>query len=514
MLYFGKKIREIVREGIRAGNKRKLALPIVIVLAVSILAVGMVFSYDAALGAKKAGFNAGGSSADSNAALGSAPQITPQQLSNTFIQIAKQVKPSVVNINVTSTVKRQRSLVFPRIPGFPDIPEFFGGDSAPHRVSGTGSGVIVSGDGYILTNNHVVKDAEEIEVKLADGRKFKGKVVGTDPNTDLAVVKIGGDNLPAAKLGNSDQVQPGEWVMAIGSPFGLDQTLTAGIVSAKGREVGGTYDNYIQTDASINPGNSGGPLVNLNGEVIGINTLIFTNSGANQGIGFSIPSNLAHKIYTQLISNGKVVRGYLGVFVRPVFPQMARMNKIAENTGALVDDVSGSDSPSAKAGLQSGDIIVKVDGKDITSSKQLTEMVADLPVGKEIAIEYLRDGSRHSTSVKLAERPDAEALDRGDSPKEEDGDKLGVSYETVTPSIADHLGLKIRSGVVIDNVSPGGVAAEAGLTRGDVIHQLNGERIENAGQFRRAIAALKKGSDVVLQIERRGQLAFISFTLE
>lgn len=493
---------------VRQARGWKLVFPLA-----GILAVIVVFSYGAVLGAKKLGLGLPSGSTDAKAAVPSAPQISPQQLSNTFVQIAKEVKPSVVNINVTATVKRQSSFVFPRIPGFPDIPGF-SGDPTPQRVSGTGSGVIISNDGYILTNNHVVKDAEEIEVKLADGRKFKGKVVGTDANTDLAVVKISGDQLPVAKLGNSDQVQPGEWVMAIGSPFGLEQTVTAGIVSAKGREVGGTYDNYLQTDASINPGNSGGPLVNLNGEVIGINSMIFTESGANQGVGFSIPSNLAHKIYTQLISKGRVVRGYLGVFVTPVSPQMARMNKISENSGALVSDVSGSDSPSAKAGLQSGDIIVKLDGKDITSSKQLTDMVADLPVGKEIPLEYLRDGVRHNTTVKLGERPDDLSLGRGETEPGEQGAKLGLSFETVTPSIADQLNLKIRSGVVIDNVAPNSVSAEAGLRRGDIIHQLNGVKIESAEQFRTATAQLKKGSDVVLQIERQGQLAFISFTLE
>src|ERR1044072_10051047 len=275
---------------------------------------------------------------------------SPADLSRTFIGVAKQVKPAVVNIDVVEKAKRSSSMRLPD--GFPQIPGF--PDSQPRRQRGTGSGVIISADGYILTNNHVAGDAEQINVKLADGREFKAKRIGTDQETDLAVIKIEAQGLTFAKLGNSDSLEQGEWVNALGSPFGLEQTMTAGIVSAIGRDLGagaGQFTHFIQTDASINPGNSGGPLINMQGEVIGINALIFSQSGTSSGIGFAIPSNLANKVYAQLIKSGKVTRGYLGVYLRPVTPALAKAIGYEGTDGAQVQDITKEDSPADRAGL-------------------------------------------------------------------------------------------------------------------------------------------------------------------
>src|SRR5215216_3948168 len=264
---------------------------------------------------------------------------TPADLSRTFVSVAKQVKPAVVNIDVVEKSKRS-SMRLPE--GFPQIPGFPSPDGS-RRQRGTGSGVIISPDGYILTNNHVAGEAEQITVKLSDGRELKARRIGADPETDLAVVKIDAQNLPYAKLGNSDLVEQGEWVIALGSPFGLSQTMTAGIVSAIGRDLGagaGQFTHFIQTDASINPGNSGGPLINMQGEVIGINTLIFSQNGTSSGVGFAIPSNLANKVYAQLIKGGKVTRGYLGVLLTPVTPAIARTVGFEGKEGVLVNDIA------------------------------------------------------------------------------------------------------------------------------------------------------------------------------
>ncbi|HEX8090177.1 MAG TPA: trypsin-like peptidase domain-containing protein, partial [Blastocatellia bacterium] len=262
---------------------------------------------------------------------------SPADLSRTFISVAKQVKPAVVNIDVVEKTKRSSSMRLPE--GFPQIPGFPPFENQPRRQRGTGSGVIISADGYILTNNHVAGDADQINVKLSDGREMKARRIGADPETDLAVVKIDAQGLPFARIGNSDALEQGEWVIALGSPFGLEQTMTAGIVSATGRDLPGSqFTHFIQTDASINPGNSGGPLVNMQGEVVGINTLIFSQSGTSSGVGFAIPSNLANKVYAQIVKGGKVTRGYLGVHLKPVTPAIARSVGFQGTDGVLVDD--------------------------------------------------------------------------------------------------------------------------------------------------------------------------------
>jgi serine protease Do len=443
------------------------------------------------------------------------PVPSPADLSRTFIGVAKAVKPTVVNINVVERAKRnvmnQRG--FPQIPGFPF------GDMQPQPRRGTGSGVIISADGYILTNNHVAGDAEVIKVKLSDGRELTGHLVGSDPETDLALVKIDANNLTFAKLGDSSKLEQGEWVVALGSPFGLEQTMTAGIVSATSRDLrSGPYDNYIQTDASINPGNSGGPLVNMRGEVVGINTMIFSQSGGSEGIGFAIPSELASKVYGQLAKNGKVTRGYLGVNLQSLSAPVSQAVGFEGTEGALIGDIADSSSPAAKAGLRSGDVIVEFNGRHVTSPKQLTEMVADQPVGKNVAVKYVRDGKTLSTDVKLGERPEKNQVARNEAPDENrNAGKLGLSVQTVTPEIAQQLKLKATSGAAIDYVQPGSPAAEAGLQQGDVIHRIDRTPIASADDMISAIKARSgEGAgegEIVLQIERQGRLAFVSVKL-
>jgi serine protease Do len=427
------------------------------------------------------------------------------------------VKPAVVHINVVEKLTRTSAPQI-QIPGF----DFGGQGQGPSKQRASGSGFIVTSDGYILTNNHVVGKATEVEVKLSDGRKFKATKVGTDPETDLAVIKIDATNLPTAVLGDSDKIQQGDWVLALGSPFGLEQTLTAGIISGVGRDVSGEtpFDSFIQTDASINPGNSGGPLVNMDGQVIGINSMIFTESGANQGIGFAIPSNTARDIYKSLVTKGKVVRGYLGVIVTELTPEVAKAWGLPENTrGALITDLpSTGDSPAQKAGLDRGDIIQSVNGHTINTSGELTRFIGGTAVNQEVTVKYLHDGKEKTASVKLAERHPETFNTRNDEDgsdqPEEKGGLLGMSVETVTPDMAKDLELKIKGGAIVRSVTPGGPASDARLTRGDVIHRVNREVITNADDFRRVTKSLKSGDQVVVQVERRGTITFLTLSID
>jgi len=438
---------------------------------------------------------------------------SPQDLSRAFIGVAKQIKPAVVNIDVVEKTKRS-SIQMPE--GFPQVPGF---GQQPRRQKGTGSGVIISADGYILTNNHVAGDAEQINVKLSDGREFKAKVVGKDSETDLAVVKIDAQNLSFARLGDSDRLEQGEWVIALGSPFGLSQTMTAGIVSATGRDlgrVGGQFTNFIQTDASINPGNSGGPLINMQGEVVGINTLIFSQTGTSAGIGFAIPSNLATKIYAQLIKNGKVTRGYLGVSLQAISPSIAKSVGYNGTEGALVADLPRDYSPAGNAGLRSGDVIVEFDGKHVTSPKQLTEMVADTPVGKATQLKYVRDGRATTATINLGERPpkDGEEAQPDQGSPEEQGVKLGISISNLTPEVARQNKIRVPTGVVVQSVQPDSPAEEAAIQAGDVIHRINRMPITNRQDYLRAMSSLKGEKEITLQIERGGQSTFVSVSLD
>ncbi|MCS6884522.1 MAG: Do family serine endopeptidase [Acidobacteriota bacterium] len=481
----------------------------------SVAALALVFSvsFSATRGKIKAAENAVRPVADLIAKNSPIAEqvVSPTELSSTFRKVAKAVGPAVVNIRTVEKVNATID-IFPSFPGWP----------SPHSFNqrGNGSGVIVTEDGYILTNNHVVGKADAIEVKLADGSKYKGRLIGSDPQTDIAVIKIDveeGKRLPKAVLGDSDAIEQGDWVIAIGSPFGLEQTITAGIVSAKGRRVGASqYNNFIQTDASINPGNSGGPLVNMKGEVIGINTMIFSETGANQGIGFAVPSRLANSIYKQIVSKGKVVRGYLGVIIEDLTPEMAKGLGLKSTAGALINDVQPS-SPAATANLQPGDVIVGFDGKEIRSGYDLTSIVAETPVGKNVEVKYERAGKIETASVVVAQRPDDSSVGRFNragfpDSGEESVSKLGFFASDLSAEQAANL--RIKSGVFVERVEPGSPAYEAGLRPADVIHRINRTEIRSVADLADAVKSLKKGDTVILQVESRGQLRFLTITVE
>ncbi len=428
-----------------------------------------------------------------------------------FVQLAKKLAPVVVNISATQAVKReQRSGQQPSPFGgddpFNDFWRRFFGDQFPGAPqagpqAALGSGFIIDQKGLVLTNNHVVENAEKITVKFSDDREFSGKVVGRDPKTDIAVVQIsdGKGNFPVAPLGDSRDLQVGEWVVAMGSPFGLDNTLTAGVVSAKGRRIGaGPYDNFIQTDASINPGNSGGPLVNLRGEVVGINTAIFSRSGGNLGIGFATPIDLAKEILPELIKTGKVTRGWLGVSIQRVTPEIAESLGIDQSRGALVATVM-ENSPAAEAGVKTGDVIVEYNGNKITESDQLPLLVARTEIGKTVKMTVLRDKKEIPINVKIAELKEQEVV--ASAPKE---DKLGLTVQNITPQLAESLGLKRANGVVITSVQPQSAAGDAGLRRGDVILEVNRKEIANTDTFEKQVNEAKPGSNILFLI-RRGE---------
>jgi len=420
-------------------------------------------------------------------------------------EIVSAVRPSVVNISSTKTIK---------VPGFsspffddPFFRRFFGDEFGflnrprEYKQSGLGSGVIVTEDGYILTNNHVIKDADEIKIKLYDKREFKGKVIGTDPKTDLAVIKINAKNLPAIRLGDSDKLQVGETVIAIGNPYGLSQTVTSGIVSAKGRANVGIadYEDFIQTDAPINPGNSGGALVNIEGELIGINTAIFSTSGGYQGIGFAIPSNMAKKVMESLIKKGKIIRGWLGVVIQPITPEIAEHLKLKRDTGAIVGDVL-PDSPAEEAGIKTGDVIVEYDGRDVKDADHLKNMVAETPPGRDVRIKLIRDGDYLTLKVKIAELP-AETQKLAE--RLENIFK-GVYVRDITPDIRARLGIPNRiKGVVVVDVEGDSPAGDV-LKENDVIIEINRKKIRNVQDFKIVASGIKHGEGALVLLYREG----------
>jgi serine protease Do len=382
--------------------------------------------------------------------------------------------------------------------------------------------VIIDSRGYVVTNNHVVENADEIEVQFSDERRFKAELVGTDPPTDLAVLKIqtdGNENFPHVDFGDSDELVVGEWVLAMGNPFGFGHTVTAGIVSAKGRVIGqGTYDDFVQTDASINPGNSGGPLVNMQGQVIGINSNIISNSGGNMGIGFAIPSNMARKIYDQLVASGTVTRGWLGVGIQPLSAELARSFGIEGKHGALISEVLGEDSPAAKAGLKAGDVIVELNGRPVDSNTHLVHLVADLRPGDTVDLKYYREGRLASTKVTVAKRTVEEALVA--PPEELQGEKgrLGISGQNLTSQLASEIGATSKAGVVLVEVDPDGPAEEAGLRRGDILIEANRQPVRTVDDLQRILAAVPAGGDLLLRVERviagRSTFTWVPVTLD
>jgi serine protease Do len=411
-----------------------------------------------------------------------------------FANVVKGVNPAVVNISTVS----KKKLVQPFFEFSPFFDDFFGGrEGRPQyrRENSLGSGFIINRDGYIITNDHVVRDAESIQVKLSNEDVYSGKVVGSDPKTDIAVIKINvKEQLPMAVLGDSDKLQVGQWAIAIGNPFGLDRTVTVGVVSATGRSNMGieTYENFIQTDASINPGNSGGPLLNVYGEVIGINTAIVA---AGQGIGFAIPINMAKRVVAQLIKKGNVTRGWLGISIQPVTEEIARSFGLKRAQGALVSDIM-TGSPAEKAGLRQGDIITRFAGKEIKSVQQLQLLVAETPVGSQVEIEFFRDGQLKKLSLSLASADSAVAA----TPKSSETGTgwVGLSVEDL-PRDMRASGLK---GVIVTGIEAGSAAAESGIQRGDVIVSVNQKRIADLKDYARAMKEGERKGSVALLVRR------------
>jgi serine protease Do len=431
-----------------------------------------------------------------------------------FVSLAKKMRPIVVNISTTqiSDVRGQQEFGSPfgEEDPFNDFwKRFFGGPlpRGRQRQQSLGSGFIIDADGSILTNNHVVENAQKIVVKLlGDEQEYEAKVVGRDSKTDIAVIKINTKtNLPTANFGDSDKLEVGEWVVAIGNPFGLDSTVTSGIVSAKGRHIGqGPYDNFLQTDASINPGNSGGPLINLRGEVIGINTAIFSRTGGNMGIGFAIPVNLAKELLPQLRGKGKVTRGYLGVLIQKVTPEIAESLGMEHGYGALVANVS-KDGPAEKAGVKVGDVIVEFDGKEVKDSGDLPIIVARTPVDKKVRMKVLRDKKEVMLGVAVGELKEEEVV----ASVPEKGE-LGMTVQKVTPQMAESLGLEKPEGVVVTDVESGSAADEAGIRRGDVIVQIDRKPVRSVDEYKKSIAGIRKGKGVLFLVKRGDSTLFLA----
>ncbi|WHZ14538.1 MAG: HtrA protease/chaperone protein [Nitrospira sp.] len=435
-----------------------------------------------------------------------------------FVAIAKQAKASVVN--VSSVKKNTRRTEQGPLPFFDDpfFRRFFGEEferrmprSPENQEQGLGSGVIVSADGYIVTNNHVVEGADELVVSLPDKRTFKAKVIGTDPRTDLAVIKIDASNLPVLSWGDATQLQVGEMVLAVGNPFGLSQTVTMGIISAVGRANMGIvdYEDFIQTDAAINPGNSGGALVNLKGELIGINTAIFTRSGGYMGIGFAIPSTMAKNVMESLIKQGKVVRGWIGASIQEVTPDLAKEFGAAEPKGALVADVV-EDSPAAKAKLERGDIITAYNGKVINDPNHLRSLVAETGPGTTVRLSIWRDKTTKDLTLAVGEQPIEAASITGSKAGKGDHALAGLTVEDLKPGQSSRL--KSQTGVLVTEIEAESPAERAGVRKGDIIQEINRRPVHHVRDFERLTKDLKPNSPVLLLLARNNATIFLSIT--
>jgi serine protease Do len=423
-----------------------------------------------------------------------------------FADLVERLKPTVVNISTTKTI-RSGGMRSPFGGGSP-FDRYFGGDDFFERFFGDtprrefkqrslGSGFIISADGYIFTNNHVIERADKILVKLSDGREYKADVIGRDAKTDLALIKIKpGNSLPVVEIGDSEKLRVGEWVVAIGNPFGLEQTVTAGIVSAKGRVIGaGPYDNFIQTDASINPGNSGGPLFNMEGKVIGVNTAIVAQG---QGIGFAIPISMAKNILPDLKSKGKVTRGWMGISVQDVTDDIAKNLKLSQRSGALISEVFKGD-PADQAGLRPGDVILEINEKSIKDTHQLLILIASFHIGDKVRVKVLRDGQEKTFHVTVAERRDRPEIAR------ETGDgrtSFGMTVQDLTPQIARQLGIPQTKGVVVTDIEEGSPADEVGIQSRDIILQINKVNVGSLKDYQREIAKPAAKNSILLLIKR------------
>jgi len=434
------------------------------------------------------------------------------KLSDALAEVADAARPAVVNISTTSIVTMQDH-PFGDMFNDPLFRHFFGdqfgqqGQKRKFKSSALGSGVIVSENGYILTNNHVIKGADEIKVILYDKREFKGKVVGSDPRTDLAVIKITAKDLPTLKIGESSKLKTGDIVLAIGNPFGLNQTITMGIVSAVGRSNVGISDleDFIQTDAAINPGNSGGALVNSNGELVGVNTAIFSTSGGYMGIGFAIPTDMAKTVMDSIIKHGKVIRGYLGVSIQNLTPELAKSLGIKATSGALISGVE-KDSPAAKAGLKRGDLVIELDGKKVADSTSLRNMVSTNVPGAKTEVKFIRDGSEQTISVTLGEYKEKKVIRKS----EYDNVLKGVTIQEITPNLLDKMNIPENlSGVVVTDVATESPAADL-LQPGDVIQEVNRAPIQGVQDYDQVVSKIGEKDAVLLLIYRGGGSIYLT----
>ncbi len=421
-----------------------------------------------------------------------------------FSQLVKDARDSVVNISTVKIIKREQFFRSPfgRDDPFNDMFERFFGDRIPRELRQTslGSGFIIDKDGFILTNNHVVEQTDEIRVKLANDKEYDAEIVGRDPRTDLALIRIEAENdLKPLPLGDSEELEVGDWVLAIGNPFALGHTVTAGIVSAKYRNLGaGNYDNFIQTDAPINPGNSGGPLLNTRGEVVGINAAIVFGSGGSIGIGFAIPINMAKDLVPQL-KKGKVIRGWLGVLIQKITPELKEKFNLDRAEGALVSEVN-SGGPAEKAGIKEGDVIVSFDGKKIRDWSELPFMVASTPVGKTVTVEAIRSGKKKRFEVVIDKLEDE--TEAGETPTEEETD-LGMTVDEITPALARQLGLSDETGLVVVEVEDNSSAEEAGIEQGDVIRAIDHEPVNDVETYKKKIRRYKEGDVILFYVKKR-----------
>lgn len=444
------------------------------------------------------------------------PRVPSQIIETTkaFSEIVRAVSPAVVNISTTKVIRRD-AIPFSDDPFF-DLFKGFRDFGLPKKwkEQSLGSGVIVSSGGYIITNNHVVEQSEDIRVILYDKRSFKGKIVGSDPKTDIAVVKISADKLPVVPLGDSDRLQVGEFVLAIGNPFGLSHTVTMGIISAVGRANVGIadYEDFIQTDAAINPGNSGGPLVNIKGELIGINTAIFSRSGGYQGIGFAVPSNMARSVMDQIMKQGKIVRGWLGVTIQDMTPELSQKFGLKDSKGALVSDVTKG-SPAEKAGIMRGDIILEFNGKSIESVGSLRNIVAQSRVDSQVAIKILRNGKEFKVTAVVAELPKEIASGPAEEPSGDIQRNVfsGITVMDLTKEIARQLGISPNErGVVVVRVEQGSEAENAGIKKGDVIEEIDKKKVAGAESFKKITSGIGPDDTTLLLINRGGRRFYLT----
>jgi len=440
-----------------------------------------------------------------------------------FTPLVESASPAVVNISTRQNLPASRggAMSMPDLEGLPPgIREFFersipqmpqGPDSRRREAQSLGSGFIISADGYVLTNNHVVADADEIIVRLSDRSDHTAKLIGADPRTDVALLKIDAKNLPTVKLGNSDKLKVGEWVLAIGSPFGFDHSVTAGIVSAKGRSLPNeNYVPFIQTDVAINPGNSGGPLFNLSGEVVGINSQIFTRSGGFMGLSFAIPIDVAMNVANQLRTEGKVTRGWLGVVIQEVDKDLAESFDLEKPAGALIAQVL-ENGPAAKSGLKVGDVILSVNGQQIVESADLPHLIGNLKPDATAEMNIVREGARKTVSVKVGDMPDDDSIAASGQPgAERSSNRMGIAVADLTDE--QKKSLQLQSGVVIKQVTDG-PAAMIGLRPGDVITHLNNQPVSSARQFQDTMKKLPADKSISMRVMRDGRASFITFRL-